>query len=205
MDYTNYVTARPMFDSDEELYFVWWLEELKQLGYILSWRRSKAYSLCDKVKRGVDIVLKTKTKQGEQHVMNGAYYTPDFDIEWTPKALGVFVSYFGNRVKSDVMFYCGLTLRSVVEIKGMHDRNREIPLYTLKIKWLFQKYGIYVHLLKMPKIFKDTFTPARYLTTNKSGIPRSLRLNKKPWTPKPLSEFVDSTTPTKKKDLFTTK
>ena len=189
----TYEQLRLETDSDEEVYAIWWLEELLQAGYIEKYERSETYQLAEPIKRQYTKHLKTRQRYVEGHVAQGAKYTPDFKIYWTSKALGVFATFYDGYNKKTTPFYCDSQLRTTLEIKGMHDRNREIPLYTIKIKWLFQVHGIFVHMVKMPKLFNDTFTPMRYMTTNKSGKARSMgKISKKVWYPISLDRYVMS-------------
>lgn len=183
----DYQLLRDKVDSDEEVYFIWWMEELYQAGYIEMYERSRTYQLSTPIKRDYLHKMKTKSVDRIQHVMHGAEYTPDFKIYWTPKALNVFITKFHTFDKKETIFYCEEDLTSIIEIKGMFDRNNMIRLVTTNIKWMFDKYRVFVHLVKMPKLFKDTFTPERYLKTNKSQSSRSIK-----WKIKTMEEYAAS-------------
>lgn len=182
----DFQKLRDRVDSDEEVYFIWWMEELYQAGYITKYERAETYELSPSIKRPYSEQLKTKMKHGQQHVMHGAEYTPDFKIHWTEKAMDVFVTIFSHHKKKQTIFYCDHYLCSIIEIKGMFDRNNMIRLVTTNIKWLYDKQGVFVHLVKMPKLFKDTFTPKRYLKTNKSQTSRTIK-----WSVKNLEEYEE--------------
>lgn len=186
----NFEETRKVMDSDEEVHFCWWLSELYESGYIDKYERAETYELSMPVKRKYLKQLKTKLKNMEQHVMHGASYTPDFKITWNESALDKFVTYIHSSKISHTVFYCDEKLETIVEIKGMFDRNNMIRLATTNIKWVFEKHNVLIELVKIPKLFKDTFCPKRYLETNKSNKKRSLKLNKKAWTPIKLKQYV---------------
>lgn len=165
---------RKQYDSDEEVYFVWWLEEMVKNGFINQWSRAREFELSKPVKREYKKKLKTKVKKELEHVFSGSNYTPDFEIEWNKSAVGKFVTNWESDFKKKTRFYCNGNLISVVEIKGSFDNRNMTRLVNQNIKWMFQLYNIPVQLVKVPNIFKETFTPERYLKTNLSNRERKI-------------------------------
>lgn len=184
----NYNDIKQIWDSDEEVYFHWYLSELLHQGYISSFQRAPSYSLGENVNRTVKKQLKTKTKEITQNLLKPSIYTPDVTIVWTLKALGVFVVKIDSDVPKgrDIPFYCDNDLISIVEIKADFDQQNMTRLVRTNIKWVYDKYGVFVNLTKVPKIFRDTFTPQRYLLTDRTLKPRAIK-----WKPKSLEEFVN--------------
>lgn len=182
----DYAEMRKYVDSDEEVYFCWYLEELKKHGFIIEYTRPETIILSESTKRDVVKHLKTKAVEVEEHVMHGANYTPDFLVKWNTKAIEVFVTIYSTRVKKETPFFCNMNLESTFEIKGEFDRNNMTRLAKTNIKWAFEKYSLLVELLKVPEIFKKTFTPKRYMYTNKD-----MSLRKIKWNTKTLKTFVN--------------
>ena len=159
------------FDSKEELYFSFWLEELEQAGYINSWNNAKTYQLGEKIVNKYTEQLKTKSKEKEQTILNGCEYTPDFEINWNEKANNLFYTHITNGIKTnlDLLITDGENISintSIVEIKANFDNNNMTRLNGINRKWMYQKYSVFVNLVKVPDIFKDTFTPKKYLVTD---------------------------------------
>jgi len=158
------------YDSGEELAFLQWAFELKKAGYIKSIERSESFLLSDPMQINYAQQLKTKSKPMTQHIMAGHSYTPEFLIIWNLKGSDVFVDDFKAQKKQTKLFLgykdkgYGL-LHTYVEIKPMFDQNNMERLFRLNQKWMWQKHGIYVNLVKCPELFAKTFTPQEYLKT----------------------------------------
>jgi len=162
------------YDSKEELYFSWWLIELELNGYIESWKyQPKPFPLSDKVYIHWQKQLKTKTKKMIKTMLQEHKYQADFLIRWTEKARGIF---FASELNQNVMAYPFVAdeigdkryYRSIVDVKGTFSRNDAWRRFSIDQKWVWQKFNIYVHKVIPVKLFKQTFTPLRYLQTDKS-------------------------------------
>lgn len=165
------------FDSDEELYFSWWLDELVKYGYVSSWFKNEdSYQLTDGLKhKYVRQMKRVEDKVLYQTILNPSSYTPDFKIQWTEKALGIFVSKILSPNKIVTHFICNNNLLSVDEIKGGFDSNNMTRLAINNIKLVWYRHEIYINMIKVPNIFNKTFTPIRYLLTDKSMKPRKIK------------------------------
>jgi hypothetical protein len=180
------------FDSKEELHFSWYLETLKQWNYINHWYKCEdSYQLTYDVyieylkpmKRVADKVMK-------QTLLKGRSYTPDFVIDWNQQA----INKLATELKIDCLHYNKITTPfisqaniSFVEVKGTFDNNNMTRLANNNIKDVYAKYGDYINLIKVPNIFKKTFTPERYLLTDKSLKPRKVN-----WDVRSIKEFINS-------------
>lgn len=176
------------FDSDEEMYFSWYLDELVEAGYVESYHKIRVgYVLSEKlVNQYVKPMKRVENKKKDQTIINGHEYTPDFVIRWAKKALGVFAQRLGDGDKHIAPFMVqGYYDKSVVEIKADFDMNNMTRLVTLNIKWVLQRYNLIISLTKVPSIFRKTFTPKKYLVTNKTGKPRKIKFEVKT-----LEEFI---------------
>ncbi|MBN1980533.1 MAG: hypothetical protein JW795_03315 [Chitinivibrionales bacterium] len=134
-----------LFDSMDELYFYWWLLELKKRKVVLTIDTQVSFTLFNGDKRfGLE-----ETK-----------YTFDFDVWWS------------TSIKMD--YFKKWPLPTHVEIKpDARSKGRHIDLHNneyitnLKIKWLYQKTGVYVQVVRVIDLFKKTFVPVRCLKTIK--------------------------------------
>lgn len=180
-------------DSKEEVYFEWFLKELKHYGFIKSYLpQPRDFKLFDKVKYDYHEVLKTKVNVKKRELMRAHIYTPDYFVVWDEKAEGVFYEPFEKIMNVDIPFKATRSKNnkdeyfSIIETKGTHDFNNMTRLFRLNQKWLYAEYGMYVELIKIPTIFKKTFVPARYIRQDKRNGKR--KINFKVTT---IEEFVN--------------
>ena len=175
------------YDSQEELYFSWYLDELKEVGYIENYEaQPESYVLSEPAFYEYDKRLKTKTKTVVKKLIREHIYTADFRIAWAEKARGLFFNKLIDRVDlSKIPFVSNYYFTSTIEIKPTFDQNNMTRLFTINQKWMYQKQGVYVQKIVPVKLFSETFTPKRYLLTNKSLKPRKLK-----YTPETLEQFI---------------
>ncbi len=182
IQYNNWI-----LDSQEELYFIWWLEELQSAGFIESFYRIEEPIVIFE-KTSFDFIV--GNKELSKPILRKINYTPDFYIQWADKAEGIFLavvngSYTKEQFKRCV-FYCESNKVSIVDVKGTFS-GRLISAITFPIiqKILFHK-NIFVQKvvpLGDKGLFANTFTPAKYFLTPKTGKQRKTsfkmeRLNK---------------------------
>jgi len=180
------------FDSKEELYFSWYLDQLKASKYINHWERNEtSYSLTKGLAHQYTKPMKkVADKALEQTILAPSEYTPDFIIYWEDKAIGTFVSVLNaTKGKIDTPFICELPeLVSIVETKADFDRNNMSRLAVNNIKFVYEIYSVYINMVKLPGLFNKTFTPDRFLMTDKTFTPRKLNYK----NVRTLREFTQS-------------
>ncbi len=192
------------FESPEEEHVGWWIEALFEAGLVRHWGRSKSYPLAPAVSREwIERRFSPKTgkplksRHRTVKVFSEWSYEPDFEIQWAPAAHGIF--YVENALTYEgpdghrMIAHNGV---STVEVKPALARvNRmnhsRLLAARLAATALFQAHGVVTNLVQVstrPKSFFDrTFTPDRFLWTNKSGMPRKIHFQ-----PKSLDEFLES-------------
>jgi len=199
-DYFPQITEEKLA-SDEELYFAWWLVDLYKAGYVLNaLHEPTTFELSDAVTKPyrIETQLKTKLKvvDGTEQVLDGLVYTPDFAIQWSEKAIGIFCATLDNPGKityknnpiMQIVRKRGVDYWGYVEIKPDFDYNNMTRAAKIKMNWTYQKHGVFVNLCKVGKsFFKKTFTPERYYYNNKNGKRRAIKFN-----PRTLGEFINS-------------
>lgn len=182
------------FDSQEELHFSWYLNELRNQGYIDSWDKfenvNESYPLTEgMVHKYIKPMKRVEDKHLEQVILAPSSYTPDFKIWWNTKAHGIFVTdinIVSNKDKIITPFICQDNI-SIIETKGTFDNNNMTRLANNNIKFVYEKFGVYINMVKVPTIFKNTFTPGRYLLTDKTLKKRtSIK-----YEPRTISAFKD--------------
>lgn len=182
------------YTSNEEVYFSWWVDELRLAGFIDKCTYNKdVFLLSDKVGNTYQEEQKEKIKTKKESLILKHIYTPDFTIYWNEKAKGIF---FGEGKQKDYPFILVKDSISYVETKGSFDANNMIRLFTINQKWLYDKEQTYINLAKVSSkegsFFDKTFTPKMYLMTNtrttKKGDTRYRTLGYKP---KLLNSYLD--------------
>lgn len=176
-----------LIQSDEELYFSWWAEQLKAAGYIREIiYQPKSVELSTQVTSTYHepFVKKAGYKEVIEEMLSAHVYTPDVKIIWEEKALGVFTMTLEctTRKKQNRSFQTIISHRdkennlySIVEVKPAFDQNNMTREAKINIKWVWSKYEIFVNLIIPEKHFEKTFTPTRFFYTNKSGQVRKIK------------------------------
>jgi hypothetical protein len=196
------------YDSAEELYFSWYLDELLAAGYIKSWKyQPKPFIITKPVKCYYSKQLKTKSKIVEATLFQGYSYTADFLITWLTRSEHIFYQViFNNGAISskpgDVPFIAQVgentgNIISVVDVKGTYNQNDAYSRFSKDQKLVWDKYKIYVQkIITAPAVskkgvvkpkdalFTTTFMPNNYRFTPTG----KLRLIRFPH--KTLEEFV---------------
>jgi hypothetical protein len=183
-----------LLDSEEELFFCYWLEELKENGFIDSFERVTDsmsvyepfyYEYYKKTKKGPKLAKKILTRK--------LTYTADFQIKWNKKADGIFVMNSEGLYpeKHSSYFHC-IPLSnffSIVDVKGTFKNPKVHTSVTFPIiQKILLSHGCYVQdviPLGDKGLFAKTFTPKKYLLTN-TGKQRKIK-----WKVYTLEEFIN--------------
>lgn len=184
------------FDSEEERHLFNYFMELKAAGYVKSVTfEPHSFQLSDKLDVNWIKQMKTKNKPVVSSLMQEHIYTADFLVEWEDCARGIFFNDMNFASNNKAFFYANSggheeDYYSFIECKPKFDMHNMTRVATINVKWVWDKYGEYVQIVKPlggPKaLFQATFTPSRYRFTDKTLKPRKLK-----WKPRSLVEFVD--------------
>ena len=170
-----------IFASDDEEYFSWYLEELKRTGFILRWLyEPHTYRLSALAKYSVfQQTKRAQPKIKRLSLLQSHSYTPDFGIVWTNQGNSIFYNAITDgvdlRQAPFIVNFDTSIPYSIIEIKPVYDRNNMIRLFRINQKWMFFQNKIYVQEVSINKLFEKSFTPARYLLTNKTKRKRILK------------------------------
>ncbi len=188
------------FDSNDELYISYWLQELKDFGIIDDFFRAESYTLNDPliIEYEEEKQLKTKTSfvKKKQTLIPEKEYTPDFKIFWNQDftKLYKFVSWLDNcKVQNIVVQDLGI---SILEVKPIYDKHNMIRLFKTNQAIMWSRHNIYVSLVDYESLFEKTFTPRRYIIENgtyknnsKHGTKGTSKIS---WKVKVLEEFINN-------------
>jgi len=187
------------YDSNEELWVSYYLDELKQAGFISEWKsQPQEYVLSEPVTYHWTQKLHTKTRKKPYALLQGHKYTPDFAISWNSCARNVFFNTVedGVNLKNVPFFAHSGSNLSIIDVKPAFDMKNMTRLFTINQKWIMDKFGLYVQKIITSKetkhykpyyskkkyshstwtgLFPKTFAPERYFLTDKSGKPRKIR------------------------------
>lgn len=177
--------TRPL--SDEEIHFEWFLEELKELGFIKDYSyESETITVTEdafQIREIDPLKRKTKVVYQDKFLIPSTTYTPDYVIEWDESAKDIFYldihdyEYFKQSLQY-VPFFAEHG-KSLVEVKPSHDQNNMTRAFMLKRASLSNNIlkPKYINLVKMPMFFKTYCMPARYELTDKTGKARKINFD----------------------------
>ena len=184
-----------MFDSTEELWASYWLKEIQDAGYIDSFHlHPEPYILAQTYSYPYDKYLKTRVKELESNLLSPHIYTPDFLVNWNKNARGIFWNAIHDRVQLKDVFVAKETedgnnnYYSIIEVKAGFSKFHAGREFSINAKWMLQRFGVYVNKVIIGNkkgLFKDTFTPEKYLLTDKSKQNRKLHFK-----PRTIEEFI---------------
>lgn len=169
------------YNSDIELYFSWYLDDLKNYGVIKRYLyESNTFPLSESKWYEYTKKMVTKSKIIKNQLLEPHVYTPDFLVEWNEDYDGLIYRQIDlHTYTTKPPYFCIVSNKSKAlytffEVKPSFDRNNMTRLFRITQKWLYDKHHLYVELVLLPDLFKKTFTPKRYLLTDMTLKPRSI-------------------------------
>jgi hypothetical protein len=160
-------------DSQEEEFFWLWLEELVTAEYVSDFKKYGKHE---------GLILSNEILNPSNKVLLSAHaYTPDFFINWTVKAEQIFFSNLYSLessatkylIKAQTVIEHEIGKCSIVDTKGSFQKHGGLTEFKINQKWMFDKYKLFVNIVKVPDIFEHTFVPQIYLKT-KTGKDRKI-------------------------------
>ena len=178
------VLEKGKFASMEERYFQLWIDELEEAGMIDTeeyqpFTAEIAPTKTFKFRK----VLKTKTKIEEFNLMQPLRYTPDWELQFSnhfKDLLGCNIQdvYDSAWTKKKPLFVLTDGIW-ILDVKGSHDPFGDGRNFTFNQKLLMHNCNKYSQKVEMSNekgsFFDKTFTPKRFLYTDKSFSRRKLK------------------------------
>ena len=174
-----------LFDSEEEVFVLRWLEEARDAGYVEGFNRSQSWKIFDAVKGFREWVNEVRgakrVEVRETTFLRERSYTPDFAFRLTQKFVDEFLSVRDVRDRPRCIKLATVLaghapddllesqLDIVCDVKGgfvLADRREE---FQLKRHAMFMRYGIMVTEIDPAVLFALTWVPRAAAFTAKTG------------------------------------
>ena len=172
------------YESQEEWYFSWFLNDLKEKGIILKYSyEPQKFILSPARYYPIKRIFKTKEKTDQLSLIQEHVYTPDFLVQWNKQWQNKFYRLIHDEQCTSKPDFFAITSKkddghyTFFEIKPCFDHQNMTRLFIVTQKWMYHQFGIYIEKFEVPTMFKRTFTPSRYLLTDKSMIHRTIKFN----------------------------
>jgi hypothetical protein len=195
--------------SDEELFFYYYLEELKEIGVVNNFNtKCKSFQLSPRVEYPFYTIKKTKkgttSKEEFKTVLNEHVYTPDFEVDWNFRSpyIHYFVSgrlnqlrnpYTTYPINKEIPFY-SLSPQPYmcIEVKPAFDHQGMQRLFSVNQKWIYHNHKIYVQKIIPQTLFEKTFTPKKVINDPDMiyKVGKNIGQSKIKWQIKTLEEFI---------------
>lgn len=164
------------FKSDEEKYFSYYLDELKEAGFVNEWSyETSTFELCKPYSRKYQKQLKTKVVEKEEFLLHKSSITIDFTIIWDYKASNIFFLNGFYPISCDIKTIPFRLIKpigncSYIEIKPTNESTTTSSIsFPLKQKQLMKDHHVYCQKIKpfdlkgKNCLFEKTFVPKKVL------------------------------------------
>lgn len=193
------------YESDSELYFLFWYFELEDKHMAHSIRRGDPLTTAKGFTIDYPEVKKDKVVMKSQTILKPSVYTPDFviiglshfeqmiegarNVKMNGDEHGGTVSYdrhiISQRVNAPLISTYTFDFPiTYVECKPDFDQNNMTRLFKINQKIIWEKHQLFINLVKTNEFFAKTFTPREYFKT-KTGKPRKLN-----YEPRTLEQYL---------------
>lgn len=167
------------YESGCELACLYFLEILKEKGYVSKIDRCESFLLCDSVTHNYSQTGKRgASKPMTQTLSLGHSYTPDYKVTFTKKALKKFCWLIGDNSKCEKSWFISQMIDdqivAYIEVKPDFDSRGKTAKSVNDMKWVYQKHDIFINLFRPNRWFEGSFTPMNYQFTER-GVKRKLK------------------------------
>ncbi len=166
-----------LYDSMEEVDFVYWLEEAYDMKFIKDYHYKPetmdilkpVTSLFCNRKIRIDDVFRYKT------VLPPLSYTPDFKVHFNKNAIFLFNMITKNKIDAtkynDVRkpFICNCFYDCYIDTKGVFSIYHDIVKFSVLQKIVYATHNHYVNKIVPDKLFKMTWVPEKAKYTFKTN------------------------------------
>lgn len=131
------------YDSNEQIQFVHWLEQLIDYQIVQSY-----------VYQPQSFKLSQKQQYNGKFILHPHIYTADFLIKFNPQnfeQIKQLSKYFKFNIDDTYQFY--------VDVKGGYNIHDSWSMLSINNKWVWMMYRKYIYKVQIDKLFKKTFIP----------------------------------------------
>jgi hypothetical protein len=187
-------------DSEDEVHFEMWLDELKDAGYIHSYHRAATIEITPPIEFSYTVQGKNKQKTHSKNINRGISYTPDYVILWHDYAEGKFVVTKESVIPKDLDSskfpkFIATRMGDDNNLVSILDVKPDVPMKFVKFNTsytfgpkqalLYLVYGIIVERVKVPTLMKTTFTPNAFKYTPKTKKEKKLK-----WESRSMRDYL---------------
>jgi len=163
-------TQRALLKGKTEQYIKWYFQELKERGYVHEIDDSPS-----------SIVISEEAKITDWVTLKQRVYTPDLLIVWTNEGQAKWCNTMFSKDEMRKPFVCYVDT-TLVEVKpdvpyNLAKANTSMVAFPLRQVMLYNMTSMYVQMLKVKDLFAATFTPRRYLFTDKTKANRTIHFH----------------------------
>lgn len=165
----KYQYGDKFFDSKEEIYVYWYLEEMRNEGIIY-----------DIVEQPKSFKLFVSNNKNNKEKLRNHIYTADFRFLWNEdykEYNSIMVNSLFDYQAQYIPEYDDILITSYLEVKPKFDRNNMTRIFRVNQKWVASSYNVVVNLTIPEKLFKKSFYPSRYLYTDTGNKKRVIKDN----------------------------
>lgn len=134
--------------------------------------------ILEKIERAPTLELSPRLQLGGKHVFHPHSYTADFMVTWNMgrEETHLLTADPDNTPDSIPIFWRHKNT-SYLEVKPCFDAHGKTQLANINLKWVYQRYGILVQLIRTGQgersFFGTAWTPDKFLVTG-TGLSRKL-------------------------------
>lgn len=169
-------TAKQLgYDSNEELYFDWWVDELIEIGLVEKRiYHPKTFELSEPLKEPngkmiiggcsytCDFLLKLNTKHKKIWKI---FYPTFFGIPKINLKYPIYYQSICTKKEDEAQSFSWIEIKPEIRNEKGHivDPHNIIAMNAIKRKWVLQFDGVFVQMIKPVELFRNTFYPINYL------------------------------------------
>jgi hypothetical protein len=176
------------YDSNEELYFDWWIEELIKIGLVKEriyhpkkfdlsgqFKRNTGKTMIDSCSYTTDYLL--ILNNDHEHFFK-IFYPTFFELPHIKLKHPIYYqSIFSKTPALKTQIYSWIEIKpDVRNSKGnLVDPHNQIAICNLKRKWVLQNYKIFIQIIKPIELFRKTFYPINYLALKRKVTGKTIQ------------------------------
>lgn len=145
------------FDSNQQIQMYKWLQEAVQHNIVLQFEYQPE-----------SFMLFQSTRKDGKHLLRQHVYTTDYKVKFNPSVMEQ------NKELRKIFRHTLDQEYQYIDIKGGYNIWNNHSQFSINRKWVYQVYKIFVYMIQVEKLFKETWVPEQCRWT-----PKTKKLRKK--------------------------